>query len=89
MDLDDSGRSELPFMGRPVTRQLQKMASKVARDTWGPFSIPAQCLIDQGQLLYELSFRVNFLNFFEARISALPSWVRCRPSLAWWIKATS
>ena len=28
-------------------------------------------------------------NFFGGRISALPSWVRCRPSLAWLIKATS
>jgi hypothetical protein len=27
VDLDDSGRSELPFMGRPVTRHLQEMAS--------------------------------------------------------------
>jgi hypothetical protein len=37
-----------------------------------PHMLP-QCLIDQGQLPYELSFRVNFLNFVAARISALPS----------------
>ena len=50
---------------------------------------PRQCLIDQGQLLYNYLLASIFLNFFAARISALPSWIRCRPSLAWLIKATS
>jgi len=46
-------------------RSKNNLRIEVTRDTWRPFSIPAQCLIDQGQLLYELSFSCQFSEFFR------------------------